>query len=673
MIGIHAATGQPRRRASMPGLRLQPLSRPTAPAPRITLEDDDHDGRSTPLSALTSCTPSPPTCPSSAGGAGRSRPSARRFHHHRLGSTAGDAAALDALHISDGDDDEASWICALDYEILSVIAGHMDAPTLLALAATQRRFMQLREDRLVWHRIYSSSYGDANVGCRDELRDHLMMVDLDSLCSIDWCGRYRERVAIYAARKTLAADGPLGGELSDLRRGKYTSWSHGNGVTFNALPACLYAIGVLGLHYPLQSQTTDGEAIAGAGGQGPNLHPHQVAALGFLRSVFDEASWRSSSSKRNTPPPAEFSTDEWLAQLAADLGSTKLDFEARTAWATGLSPSDVFGILWHLGGFAVRGWAFGRPSSVGSDHARSTTPDTPVAVAPSAQQAQAAGMGLGLDFSALAMGSTRSDTASIPAIQQINPRQLMCILHLMKLGAGEATYYQLAGVRKPLPERRFGHMDETDFPDMEEEAALLRAAESVSPFAPPSCPRPSSGGITDSFGRPFEGLWGNDDDEASSGDDEEVQDETVQDHEQSSFGLDPAAGGGGGAPSIEVPMSEPEPQQESPLGGLGLTHLSLDAPQTDDEFLEPPPPPGRGGRAKRLGSDSVAESVRESFHFDHFADDDDADDKLSGADEESEEEQWSLDAPHVPGSRTSREMARGFADMAEKLNGREGL
>lgn len=633
MIGIHTASGQPRRRASMPGLRLQPLERPMAPVPPPMGADGDR--ASTPLAVLTARTPSPPMVPSSGRRSGGRSTCARRYHQHRAVSTAGAAAALQALTLADDDGDEdCSWICGLDYDILSCIAGHMDAPTLLALSTTRRRFIQLRDDRLVWHRIYLRSFGEANVGCGGPHDD------LDSLRSTDWGLRYRDRVGVYASRQALATDGPLGGEGSDLPRGKYTSWSHGNSVMYNAMPACLCAIGVLGLHYPLQTDEVSG---------GPNLHPHQVAALAFLRSVFDEASWRSSSSRRDTPPPIELTTDQWLEQLADTLGATQLDFEARTRWAgAGLTPSDIFGILWHIGGFAVRGWSFGRPSSHGSDRSRSITPDGP------SGPGQAAG-GLGLDFGALVVSTnsapSRSD-ASIPAIQQINPRQLMCILHLMKLGAGEATYYQLAGVRKPLPEHRFGHIGEAGFPDMEEEAAALRSTDRSSPFAPPSCPRPSSGGITDSYGRPFEGLWGGPDDES--------------DDAASGAASDSEADAAAAAAEMEAvpapPMMEmqlqPEPEsQQADDGGLssspngGLTHLSLSVPdqllqpEQDDNFLEPPPPPGRG-RARRLQmAESVAESVRESFHFDHFADDDD---EGGASDEDETEEQWSLDAPPVP-------------------------
>jgi len=256
--------------------------------------------------------------------------------------------------------------------------------------------------------------------------------------------------------------------------------------------------------------------------------------------------------------------------------------------------------------------------------------------------------------------------ASIPAIQQINPRQLMCILHLMKLGAGDPTYYQLAGVRKPLPESRWGHLGEADFTDMEEEASALRLTDRSSPFAPPSCPRPSSGGITDSFGRPFKGLWGPDDDET----------------EEASTACDDGEAATNAA--VQAPpllAMEPEDHADdnesewspAPHDPPGLRHLSLRLPdqlQTEDDddenFFEPPPPPGgqRGRRGRLRVAESVAESVRESFHFDHFADEEG--DIVGGScgdgvSEEDEEEQWSLDARTSISDRRSSTGAPGGA------------
>eukprot|EP01044_Picomonas_judraskeda_P000834 COSAG03_NODE_40_length_17307_cov_3.149457_13_plen_618_part_00 len=617
MLGIHTASGQPRRRSSIPGLRLQPLLRPSALQPPPSSARGDHN--------RVARTPSPPTLPASASYSGRRATRARRYQR-RVGSPGHVLREVPDIAAGDDDDDEHSCICGLDYEILSCIAGHMDATSLLALSSTRRRFMQLRDDRLVWYRIYTSSFGEDTVGCGHP-RD-----DLDGLRSIDWALRYRERATVYSAQRILADEGPLGGEASDLLRGKYTSWSHGSAVARNALPACLCAIGELGLHYPLPTHEVSG---------GPHLHPHQVAALSFLRSVFDEASWTASD---DAPPPLELTTEQWLQQLADTLGATTLDFEARTKWTGGpLSTSDIFGILWHIGGFAVRGWSFGRPASHLSDRARSITPD--------------GRGGLGLDFGALVVSThtaARQSDASIPAIQQINPRQLMAILHLMKLGAGESTYYQLAGVRKPLPEGRWGHLDEAHFPDIEEEAAALRSTDRSSPFAPPSCPRPSSGGITDSFGRPFEGLWGPDDEP-----------------EEASSACDggEAVTHGPVAPRPSPMMTEPE-GQAAQLSLPGLSHLSLRMPEQlqaegdDDSFLEPPPPPGGQRRRSRV-AESVAESVRESFHFDHFADDEEGDVAAGscgdGVSEEEEEEQWSLEAPPSVSDRRGREATPGGA------------
>ncbi len=615
MIGIHTASGQPRRRTSIPGLRLQPLQRPSAPEPPHGADDEDRRA-STPLSVLTARNPSPPTLPPSASRSGGRYTHARRYRGY---------GQREAPDFAGADDDECSWICGLDYDILSCIAGHMDAGSLLAFSSTRRRFMHLRDDRLVWYSIYTNSFGEASVG-----RGH-PFDNLDSLRAIDWGLRYRERATVYSAQRVLAEDGPLGGETSDLRRGKYTSWSHGTAVARNALPACLCAIGELGLHYPLSSDEVSG---------GPNLHPHQVAALTFLRSVFDDASWTRSGSGNDTPPPVELTTEQWLQHLADTLGATNLDFEARTKWTGGsLTTSDIFGVLWHIGGFAVRGWAFGRPASHVSDRARSITPDGP-------------GGGLGLDFGALVVSTStalRHSDANIPAIQQINPRQLMCILHLMRLGAGESTYYQLAGVRKPLPESRWGHVDEADFQDIEEEAAALRLTDRSSPLAPPSCPRPSSGGITDSFGRPFKGLWTPDDDSEQArptcDDGEAVTDGPVP--PSSLMLIEPDGHAGDGESERSLVQSTP-----------GLSHLSLTMPdqlqpaEGDENFLEPPPPPGgqRGRRGRLQVAESVAESVRESFHFDHFADDEDGDmvagscgDGVSEEDDE-EEQLWSLDA-----------------------------
>jgi hypothetical protein len=624
MIGIHTASGQPRRRTSIPGLRLQPLQRPSAPEPPHSTDDEDRR-MSTPLSVVTARTPSPPAAlPPSVSRSGGRYTHGRRYHQRRAVSPGYGLRRAPGFAAGHDSDDECSWICGLDYDILSCIAGHMDATSLLALSSTRRRFLHLRDDRLVWYRIYTNSFG--NVGSRHPFDD------LDSLRSVDWGLRFRERTTVYSTQRVLAEDGPLGGEASDLLRGKYTSWSHGNAVARNALPACLCAIGELGLHYPLSADEVSG---------GPNLHPHQVAALAFLRSVFDDASWTRNGSGHDTPPPVELTSEQWLQQLADTLGATKLDFEERTKWTGGsLTTSDIFGVLWHIGGFAVRGWAFGRPASHLSDRARSITPDGP-------------GGGLGLDFGALVVSTStapRHSDASIPAIQQINPRQLMCILHLMRLGAGEPTYYQLAGVRKPLPESRWGHVDEADFPDIEEEAAALRLTDRSSPFAPPSCPRPSSGGITDSFGRPFKGLWSSDDDSeqaSPTGDSgEAVADGSVL--PPSPLMMEPESHDGDGESERSLVQSTP-----------GLSHLSLSLPDQlqpeegdDMNFLEPPPPPGgqRGRHGRPRVAESVAESVRESFHFDHFADDEEGD-IVTGScgdgvsEEDEEEEQWSLDAP----------------------------
>ena len=600
MIGIHTASGQPRRRASVPGLRLAPLARPPAPAPPDDgMVDDDCGGApaSSRLSALAKRTPSPPE----PGDWGGTRPPNYTRRYHRLHARSTRSAGAD-----DKGDRAGGWISRLNYDILSCIAGHMDAKTLLALAGAQRRFAPLREDSLVWYSIYSREFSvTANVANPEALR------------TVDWSAKFRARYTTYRARRFLADGGALGGEQSDLRRGKYTSWSFGNGVAMNALPACLYAIGEAGVGYPL---TEDG----------PNLHPHQVAALGFLRSVFDAASRPPSrrDSAAGDPLP-ELTTEEWNTELAASLGCTAsaLDFETRTAWARDLTASDIFGILWHIGGFAVRGWAVGRAASAGRAaelRSRSATPE-------------GADIGaLGLDMAAV----SGSEPATVPTIQQINPRQLMCILHLMKLGAAEPTYYQCGGVRNPMPERLYGHMDAAAFGDMEEEAAALRSKDTTSPYAPPSCPRPSSGGITDSFGRPFEPLWGDDDDETAA-----------EPSDESSVPLP--------SPMSQEPEPEPEPEAASAPdpqddAAVGMSHLSIDAPEADDTFDEPPPPPrSMRGRTRMNELSESTEEVRESYHFDHFTRES-FDDGLAAAggilaardeEEEETEEQWSLDPP----------------------------
>ena len=115
----------------------------------------------------------------------------------------------------------------------------------------------------------------------------------------------------------------------------------------------------------------------------------------------------------------------------------------------------------------------------------------------------------------------------------MEPRQLMCVLHLAKLGAGELTYFQLAGKKYPMPAMRYARLQVDDaaredaFAPVEEEAAsMLRrrcvpgapgargaALEPTAPMAPPPAPRPSSGevsrrrGLCDSFGRPLRLLW----------------------------------------------------------------------------------------------------------------------------------------------------------------------
>jgi hypothetical protein len=250
--------------------------------------------------------------------------------------------------------------------------------------------------------------------------------------------RMLQRQFQAAARMAPSTCGDVGGggaegledalDISLLRRGKYSSWAAGSGATAvvsRALPALLCAVGVLGTSAPARLEDSTA------------LHPAQGAALGFLHRVFETAARShddptaaaaaaaaatSAGSSRCKPlrgtlcEAAQWNTNQWLGALAQAIAAGtagavhrsspapnptrtptplscdfaghegdemtadahQLDFERLAGWARGMSCSDLFGVLWHVGGFAVRGWAHtvptGSSTEAGGRHTRVVSP-----------------------------------------------------------------------------------------------------------------------------------------------------------------------------------------------------------------------------------------------------------------------------------------------------------
>lgn len=113
------------------------------------------------------------------------------------------------------------------------------------------------------------------------------------------------------------------------------------------------------------------------------LTQEQLNALSFLTSIYDS---RLDRSKRAIP--FEYSKES-------------PHFSENVSWAIELTRSDLFGILWHVGGFSARYYY--------KKHLEN-------------------------------------------CINHYHPRAQECLICLMRVAQGQATYYQLAGERYPLRE-----------------------------------------------------------------------------------------------------------------------------------------------------------------------------------------------------------------------------
>lgn len=115
------------------------------------------------------------------------------------------------------------------------------------------------------------------------------------------------------------------------------------------------------------------------------LDAQQLAALSFLKGYY-WLQYRPNELDRNiSASPFSYSTP---------------GFEENTRWAEQLSQSDLFGVIWHVGGFGCRGYK------------------------------------------------------RVDNLNNLHERTKECLECLMQVAQGKQTYYQLAGVRYPLREPR---------------------------------------------------------------------------------------------------------------------------------------------------------------------------------------------------------------------------
>lgn len=154
----------------------------------------------------------------------------------------------------------------------------------------------------------------------------------------------------------------------ELTVGKYSGWAVS--ITAEQIPPMLCAIGSYG-RPGLDAQE--------------RLNAQQVAALSFLEDYYWQADLPNELDREISASPFSYSTP---------------GFEENTRWAEQLSQSDLFGVIWHVGGIGCRGY-------------------------------------------------NREDN-----LNNLHERTKECLECLLQVAQGKQTYYQLAGVRYPLREPR---------------------------------------------------------------------------------------------------------------------------------------------------------------------------------------------------------------------------
>lgn len=155
----------------------------------------------------------------------------------------------------------------------------------------------------------------------------------------------------------------------ELSMGKYSRWAVS--LTVEQIPPMLCAIGSYG-RPGLDAQE--------------RINAQQLAALSFLQGYYSFRAYR----------PIEF--DGELSAIPFSYSTP--GFEENTRWAEQLSKSDLFGVIWHIGGFGCR-W-YGQEDNLNNLHERTKE----------------------------------------------------CLDCLMQVAQGKQTYYQVAGERYPLREPR---------------------------------------------------------------------------------------------------------------------------------------------------------------------------------------------------------------------------